>query len=696
MVLAVLCRRGNFMLTMFNAFDALKEGLIGFLLMIDGVVYWLIGIIFDLFVQLAGVTIFTQATYHDIAERFLTIIGVAMLFYLTYSLLKALVNPDELNKSTSKVAMNVIISLILIAIIPTIFDYAFRLQNAIIEDHIIDNLVFGTTNTSTISSVGKDTAMIIFDSFITDHGDTLIEEGDAYTDDTYQGWKSLRTCIKNNELDGCDGDEGFRHISLLAPAIVAGDIDYTPLISTICGCVLLYIIISFTLDMGVRVIKLGFFQIISPIPIMFRILPEKKSVFDNWVKKTMATFLEVFIRMFIMYILVFFCNQIAVGNISLISDNLGLFGNVVIIMGIFAFGKEAPKLISDVIGIDSGNMKLGIGGKLAAGGAFGLGAAAVGGLKTFAQNVTHAGANFHEAKGFRAKLKAAGSGVLSAGAGLVSGGVRGGMAGHNAKNFSDMRKAIDKGVQGATGARDQREAYRASHGGLAGAILGHAEDAASSVGQWFGIGSGLDALKQVQTKVKTASDARKAIDDRLASILEKEKNERKLNGTRIAGLDGKTYDNYADLLNDIDIMKSTGKYNGRNITGADLTAMANAESKMKKAMKEEILAGFTKNGVKDISKYDGELKELVTSYRTKVLQNFNTIQNNIEDITTSEFKDFQKQIVSNQDQNFEDYILSGNMLDAFNVSKDILTEANTTVNTKIASKMEQEAKKKDS
>ena len=37
---------------------------------------------------------------------------------------------------------------------------------------------------------------------------------------------------------------------------------------------------------------------------------------------------------------------------------------VIIVLGLFAFAKQAPKLISDVIGIDSGNMKLGIGGKL--------------------------------------------------------------------------------------------------------------------------------------------------------------------------------------------------------------------------------------------------------------------------------------------------------------------------------------------
>lgn len=46
------------------------------------------------------------------------------------------------------------------------------------------------------------------------------------------------------------------------------------------------------------------------------------------------------------------------------SGNIGTLGLVFIILGLFAFAKQAPKLIGDVIGIDAGNLKLGIKDKL--------------------------------------------------------------------------------------------------------------------------------------------------------------------------------------------------------------------------------------------------------------------------------------------------------------------------------------------
>lgn len=335
-------------------------------------------------------------------------------------------------------------------------------------------------------------------------------------------------------------------------------------------------------------------------------------------------------------------------------------------------------------------MKLGIGGKLAAGGAFGIGGAIGGGITTMAQNFTHGMKN---GRGFLGSLR-------SAGAGAVSGMVAGGRAGFNAKNFADMRNAASTGATKATEKRDSREAYKASHGGTFGAIGGHFMDGLDSAKEWAGFNTSLDALKEEKSKVDTASSAREVVDDRLSSILEREKNERTLRHGSIAGVGGKTYTNYADLLNDIEIMKSTGEYvdahgTTQKVTGADITAMARAESDMKKAMKKDILAGYDKSGIQDIDKMDGELKELITSYRTKVLQNFNEVQKNIEDTTTSEFRDFQKTIVDSQNESLADFITSGDITTSFDASKKVLGEAKTKVNVEVAQKIEKESKKND-
>lgn len=581
------------MLIMWNFFDALAEGLAGLALMLDGIVYWLVGVLFDLYAELAGATIINSQTYQDIANRFMTIIGVVMLFYLTYSLLKALVNPDELNKSTNKVVMNIIVSLILISVIPTIFDYAFQFQNAIIEDHVIDNLLLGSKNSS-VTQVGKETAMTVFDSFITDNGEPEINKN---VSTTYVGWRSLKTCIVDNSTSGCVHDEGFRHVSLLAPSVVAGDIDYIFIISTICGCFLVYVIASFCLDMGVRVIKLAFYQIISPIPILMRIIPEKKSVFDNWLKAIIATYMEVFIRMFIMFIAIFFCSQINQGNISILgTSDVGLFAKVVILLGIFAFAKQAPKLLGDVIGVDSGNIKLGIGGKLAAGGALGLGAALGAGATTGLRNLAHGYGNIAKAV-HTGKIgdvnKAVWQTAWSSIAGAGSGFVRGGVAGRSAKNMSDMRKAAGTGAKGATTARDEREAYRASHGGFFGSMAGHAMDTWKNAGDWLGGGFEAD-----EAKIKWANEVLDQ-NSKLKAATE--------------SLRGKNSNN-AQLLNGISVdWKGTSAQKGEyarlfsQFNGMSLSAIQDYinQQKNSKISREE----FTTDGIFNQEGYDAALRD---------------------------------------------------------------------------------------
>lgn len=349
------------MLIAWNFFDSLAEGLTGLLLMLDGIVYWIISLLFGMFEELAKFEFLTQDTYQEIVNRFLVVLGVVMLFYLAYALLKALVNPDEL-KNSSKIVTNLVISLILLNIVPVIFNYSYELQNIIIDENVVGKIVLGN-GTDNIASVGKRTAMQFLEAFLRPGKNAKI--------DGYDNWEHLKACILDNQLkkedgitDLCQGNEGFRHITLTSQSIVSGDTEYIFIISTICGAFLVYVIASFCLDLGIRVVKLAFYQIISPIPIMMRIIPEKKSVFDNWVKATLATYLEVFIRLFVMYLISFLFTIIPDIMSSFNEGDLNIFGTIVVLMGLFAFAKQAPKLIGDVMGLDAGNLKLGIKDKL--------------------------------------------------------------------------------------------------------------------------------------------------------------------------------------------------------------------------------------------------------------------------------------------------------------------------------------------
>jgi len=440
----------NFFLTAGLA-EAVEKGIMGLLLAIDGIFYWIVSVLFELYEQLATFKFLTDDTYELIANRIFVVIGVVMLFYLAYALLKALVNPDELNKITSKIVSNIVISLVLINIVPYIFNYAYEIQNILLgQDNVIGKLILGNAN-SNIASEGKATAMTFLEAFLRPGDDIELEVGD----DVYKNWNSLKICIINNKTEGCKGNEGFRNIASLAGSVVSGDTEYIFLISTACGGFLIYIIASFCLDLGVRVVKLAFYQIIAPIPIVMRIIPEKKSVFDNWVKATSATYLEVFIRLAIMYITVFFASLIPDIIASGFDGELGIIGTVIVLMGVFAFAKQAPKLIGDVIGVDGGNIKLGIRDKLATGGAFMAGAAIGGGVTAGVRNFTHgmngAWSGVSKTNDWRTNAKGIGKGILktggslfSAAGGAASGLGRGAKSGISAKNEKDMKLQPEK------------------------------------------------------------------------------------------------------------------------------------------------------------------------------------------------------------------------------------------------------------
>jgi len=190
--------------------------------------------------------------------------------------------------------------------------------------------------------------------------------------------------------------------------------------------------------------------------------------------------------------------------------------------------------LGDILGFDSGNLKLGIKEKLAEGGAFTAGALVGAGATALLRN-TVAGAKgvknkFLENKkalndagktGWKANLAAAWQSKGAAGkmlgsmaAGTVSGAFRGGKAGWSAKNWGDMTSAAGKGAKGATDARIKRASYKASHGGtIGGAFEGHFHDMLQGGAKWLGIEEDYTVLQAEQNSADSLLASVKKIGD---------------------------------------------------------------------------------------------------------------------------------------------------------------------------------------
>ena len=415
-----------------------KHPLITIFLFIDGVIYNFIRYMYDIFMFLAGANIFDESDYGGIVTRIYLILGVVMMFALAYSLLKAVINPDEFakgEKSFPNLIKNVVISLIIIVLLPTAFRYAMEIQNSIIEYDVIGKIVL-PSGSGDVAHAGNAISATVYEAFL--YPADGVDPSSITTSDgfftTGTNFSEVRSSIREGE--------SFTAYTNFAENVGEGELVYSMPFSTLAGLFVLWVILLFCFDLGIRVVKLLFFQIIAPIPVICRILPDGKGkdVWNNWLKKIIHTYLEVFIRLIVMYIGVYL--------IVIVKENLGdLFAadksgldalgqttlaQVFVILGVIAFMRVAPKLIQEVFGIDSGDLDIGLKGlvsRLTAGGGLvagtALGTAGLTGIRRFAGTKGN----------IRDKLKA--------GIGGTTSGLKNGIsAGLGAKSFGDVRKNI--------------------------------------------------------------------------------------------------------------------------------------------------------------------------------------------------------------------------------------------------------------
>ncbi len=590
------------------------------MLKLTGGIYNIICYIYDIFYFLCDFKLFDNDVYAEIVNNIYIVLGLIMTFVLAYSLLKAVINPDDFAKgeaSFPKLIKNVVVSLVIIVILPTVFNVAFSIQNALLNNNVIPKLILGDSSeyaerdennnlniiidesTGSVSG-GRYIASEMFKAFLYPNeesgvcGDS-VECRDKIKNDTswYDFWTEEKTLEEVDKLI-LDG-ESFDNYSVFAKSVKKGNISFDFIFAVAGGIFVAYVLLNFCFDMALRVVKLAFYQLIAPIPVICRIIPggKLKDVFSKWMKQVISLFIEVFIRIGAL--------TLGVYLISLVGKNLNLSTNsailnslgqktivkALLIMAIIMFVKQIPKLLGDLFGLDTGGMKLGLMDKLAAGGALAAGATLGGLAGTVGRNAVAAGRNIRNADGWKNKLKSGVLGVASIGAGGLSGAARGFKAGKGAKNFGDVKKASGSAVAGATQAREKRDAYRAAHKGKnalgtgLNVAWGHITDTYDSVKEYMGVNS-IEGLKAEKEAAATMQGFYKEMagfveDNEMvanyAGLYEAER-KREINRT-ISSFDNKRY---MDAINSrVKILSNDARYAGLsqnelyNIAGSEIS-----------------------------------------------------------------------------------------------------------------------------
>lgn len=522
--------------TLFGFGDVLKEGFIGIILTLDSLIYGLISSSFKVFMAIAGARLLSSEAYFDIANKIYVIVGVLMLFVLSYAILKAIVDPEQTTKGEfgPKMIKNVVIAVVGLAIAPVLFNFMYQAQGLILEQDVLGKLFFRIENTEKVDtggSVSNGTDSVSFDSQVNpdeyvksiggavtatslwqaffypaeDSGKTadeiVADPSKYFVSGAVSGllcagsialafipgirWLAIGAAVATcasaaNQIatgveasqisDGkvtlqqayamASAGEGFGIFTVfLSNYVEDGEITYLFGISTIAGAFALFAFVSFSIDMGVRAAKLAYLQIIAPVPLVMQVLPKFKENFNSYIKSVTSTFIEVFVRISVVYVVVYIICHLTdlFSSVSNWSQTNGLnfaeqlFALAFLILGLIAFCRKAPEIITETLHLPKGNMHLGIGKKLADGGFYAAKSIAGGGMKAGVRNWT---ATRDKNAGFAKR-------ALSVLGGIGSGAARATMMnfgpGHKpAETWKQSNDITENAAQGANDAHDKR------------------------------------------------------------------------------------------------------------------------------------------------------------------------------------------------------------------------------------------------
>lgn len=366
-----------------NLGEYIRDGIRELFLWLDSILYSFISIVYRVFYLVADANLFDfndESTLGGITSRIYTVLGVVMLFVFAYNIILLISNPNKLDgdNSLTKLAKNAVISIVIITLLPTIFNYMHVIQHDILESNVIGNIILAGSDVSAEENrdrAGTKVALTIFSTFFhpLDNKNSYVavskrgcDEADAPEICSYYigAWdeavdaNDFRYFSQNGELDEelKDNDDP--------------EMEYLFVISTAAGILALYMFLSFTIDAGIRVAKLSALQLVAPVPVILRITKPSGGIFSKWLDELISSYISVFVRLAIIFFSIFSI-QVVTESIDLFpvsaNDNgfiIAAAANVVIVFGILQFAKDAPGLLEAIAGSKGGKIKLSIKDKL--------------------------------------------------------------------------------------------------------------------------------------------------------------------------------------------------------------------------------------------------------------------------------------------------------------------------------------------
>ena len=622
---------------------------------LDKVFFNLMNIMYQIFFNVATADIFANDMILKFYGRIQVIIGVFMIFQLTMSILKGIVNPDELfedGKGKTNIIQRIIISLVMLALITPIsipgasneyekqinnngilFGTLYSLQHRVLSNNTLGRLILGVDS--------NDATFLDSTSTSDDEDSEVAKASNTFTSTIVKTYYKINLLPKEERQDPgvgkddaalpsnrvCNGDidsgtsKGFltnykktdSDFNFIIDSVnntcttddsIIGDLNrvaksfsgsehymiaYTYVLGGITAIIFSAILLSFSIDVAMRSIKLAILRLIAPIPIISYMNPKDGdgSAFNSWTKTLTSTYLDLFLRLAIIYFAFFIIESLITGGL-VINVSGGVTGGlsiIIIFIAIFIFAAQAPKFFKEALGIKADNFSL-FGGL---GSAIGVGALAGGTIGSAVTGVRASWAATRDGEGIHKY------GALNVGRAIASG-ITGGVAGlaTGAKAFAGAK---DHQASAAMKAMNQRNATSLAAGQSGSTLAGRF---GSTMRREFGMNTKADILQKNKEANQNYDKYFKSAKSQM--LLDKKNKFSSFGATDyVDKYTGETFDNLKDL---------SDAYERAKTAGADsktLKAYDDAISDRQKVYGDAVLRGSLSGGNADYVKHSFDL-----------------------------------------------------------------------------------------
>ena len=449
--------------------SAALDGLRTLCYWLDTMLYKLIIYLYNLFEKLCNGEILSSDIVETISSRVGLILGVFMFFMVAISFIRMILDPDKINDKeigAGSIIKKVILVVVMLGVSSTVFELSYDVQKVILGNNstgsnVIQNFFLPyKVDTMNFGPVLSQQLLLSFY-----HVDYDLQEQNSDNQE-FNVCIDYQNALRNQILISKEFSLGYNCLNdkFKSSYTIYKDgnakeyvMKFEHILSVVAGAIIVYMLFIYCINVGIRMVQLAFLQIISPMAIISYLAPSKDSMFSKWGKIYISTYIDVFIRVAIINLIVYIIALIMDDwntmtgvfwtsmNTEQGSFTQGFIG-IIIIIALLSFAKRAPELLKEILP-KGGPGSIG----------YGVSTKDMVGLGNLAGGITGAIGGF--------------AGGLAAGSvgGAVFGLLRGGVGGLGNKDLKGVGKTLTTGFKGQRDASKKMADIRANGGSFWGA-----------------------------------------------------------------------------------------------------------------------------------------------------------------------------------------------------------------------------------